>query len=123
MMQAALGGDGEELGPAFLGLVIGVVTAFRTQAQALGLELDDAETRELHDAYRQFLALLARTGDELWLRRARAFAMHALAQAQRFREAYGRGRYTLWTGDAGLAVYLWHCLDGRADLPALDTLQ
>ena len=34
-----------------------------------------------------------------------------------------QGRYTLWTGDAGLAVYLWHCLDGTAGLPALDVLQ
>ena len=67
-----------------------------------------------------FLKLHQRTGDALWLDRARAFAMHAIEQQQRVREAHGCGRYTLWTGDAGLAVYLWHCLDGRADLPALD---
>ena len=36
---------------------------------------------------------------------------------------FGQGRYTLWTGDAGLAIYLWHCLDGGASLPALDTLE
>jgi hypothetical protein len=69
-----------------------------------------------------FLKLHQRTGDALWLERARAFAMHAIEQQQRMRQAHGRGRYTLWTGDAGLAVYLWHCLDGRADLPALDVV-
>jgi Lanthionine synthetase C-like protein len=69
-----------------------------------------------------FLKLYQRTGDALWLERARAFAMHATLQQQRTRQEHGRGRYTLWTGDAGLAVYLWHCLDGRADLPALDVV-
>jgi hypothetical protein len=70
-----------------------------------------------------FLALFRRTGDDSWLKRARSFAMHALAQSERMRQHYGQGRYTLWTGDPGLAVYLWHCLDGTAGLPALDVLQ
>jgi hypothetical protein len=70
-----------------------------------------------------FLALFRRTGDETWLERARSFAMHALAQSERMRQHYGQGRDTLWTGDPGLAVYLWHCLDGTAGLPALDILQ
>jgi hypothetical protein len=64
-----------------------------------------------------FLALLARTGDELWLGRARAFAMHAAAQVARERTAYGRGRYTLWTGDPGTALYLADCLAGVGTLP------
>ncbi len=64
-----------------------------------------------------FLALHARTGDELWLGRARAFGMHALAQVERQRSALGRGRYTLWTGDVGTALYLADCLDGRGRLP------
>ena len=70
-----------------------------------------------------FLALFRRTGDDAWLQRARSFAMHALMQSERMRQHYGQGRHTLWTGDAGLAVYLWHCLDGTAGLPALDVLQ
>ena len=49
--------------------------------------------------------------------RARAFAMHALAQVERTRMEYGRGRYTLWTGDAGAALYLADCLDGTPRLP------
>lgn len=70
-----------------------------------------------------FLKLYERTGDPLWLQRARAFAAHAIVQYQRARRHYGQGRYTLWTGDAGLAVYLWHCLRATAALPALDSLQ
>jgi hypothetical protein len=64
-----------------------------------------------------FLALFERTGDELWLERARAFAMHALAQVARARAELGRGRYTLWTGDAGTALYLADCLAGGGTLP------
>jgi hypothetical protein len=64
-----------------------------------------------------FLALFERTGDELWLERARAFAMHAAAQVDRARAEYGRGRYTLWTGDPGTALYLADCLDGAGELP------
>jgi Lanthionine synthetase C-like protein len=67
-----------------------------------------------------FLKLYQRTGDPLWLDRARSFAVHAIAQRDRQRQQYGQGRYTLWTGDAGLAAYLWHCLRGTAGLPALD---
>jgi lantibiotic modifying enzyme len=70
-----------------------------------------------------FLKLYARTGNSLWLERARAFAMHALAQQGRMQQQHGQGRYTLWTGDAGLAVYLWHCIRGVAALPALDVMQ
>ena len=69
-----------------------------------------------------FLKLYRRTGDATWLERARAFAMHAIEQQEQARQRFGRGRSTLWTGDAGLAVYLWHCLEGQADLPALDVV-
>ena len=64
-----------------------------------------------------FLALLERTGDERWLARARAFAMHAAGQVERARTEHGRGRYSLWTGDLGAAVYLADCIDGRGELP------
>jgi hypothetical protein len=59
-----------------------------------------------------FLALFGRTGDEVWLTRARAFAMHAAEQVGRERERHGRGRHTLWTGDLGTAVFLARCLGG-----------
>ena len=64
-----------------------------------------------------FLALLARTGDERWLTRARAFALHAAAQVERSRSEHGRGRHTLWTGDLGTALYLADCVDGAGTLP------
>jgi hypothetical protein len=64
-----------------------------------------------------FLALLERTGDEQWLARARAFAMHAAGQVERARAEHGRGRYSLWSGDLGTAVYLADCIDGRGELP------
>lgn len=69
-----------------------------------------------------FLTLHQRTGDPMWLERARSFAMHATLQRERMRQEHGSGRYTLWTGDPGLAVYLWHCITGQGGLPALEVL-
>jgi lantibiotic modifying enzyme len=64
-----------------------------------------------------FLALFERTGDELWLERARAFAMHAISQVARAHEKDGRGHYSLWTGDPGTALYIADCLAGGGALP------
>ena len=64
-----------------------------------------------------FLSLHERTGDELWLERARSFAMHSAAQVAAARREYGRGRYSLWTGDAGTALYLADCVAGGGTLP------
>jgi hypothetical protein len=58
----------------------------------------------------------------MWLERARAFAMHAIAQSEREAAKLGRRRYSLWTGDVGFAVYLWQCLQGGADFPTMDVL-
>jgi hypothetical protein len=63
-----------------------------------------------------FLALHARTGDERWLDRARAFATHALEQVGR-----ADPRYSLWTGDIGVALYLSDCLGGWKGMPILDS--
>lgn len=68
-----------------------------------------------------FLYLYQRCGDPIWLDRARKFAIHAIEQCQTDRQHYGQGRYTLWTGDAGLAIYLHHCLFPEiAAIPGLD---
>jgi hypothetical protein len=64
-----------------------------------------------------FLALLAHTGDERWLARARAFAAHAAGQVERSRSEHGRGRHTLWTGDLGTALYLADCIEGAGAPP------
>ncbi len=66
-----------------------------------------------------FLALHRRTGDELWLDRARRFAMHALAQVEATRARFGHGRNSLWTGDLGVALYAMQCVDGRDGVPSL----
>ena len=67
-----------------------------------------------------FLVLHERTQDPLWLQRARAFAMHAIAQAQADATQCGQLRYSLWTGDLGLAIFLWDCIRARARYPTLD---
>jgi hypothetical protein len=66
------------------------------------------------------LKAFARTGDERWLRRARQFAVHALGQAERLRAANGRGRYSLWTGDVGTALFAAACLDVDTRYPIVD---
>ena len=67
-----------------------------------------------------FLKLHRRTGDALWLDRAQAFAMTAVAQFREARDAFGQGRYSLWTGDVGLAIYLWDCLSAEPRFPTID---
>ena len=66
------------------------------------------------------LKTFARTGDERWLEGARRFAVHALAQAERLRTANGSGRYSLWTGDVGTALFAAACLDADARYPIID---
>ncbi len=61
-----------------------------------------------------FLKLNRRTRDRKWLERARRFAMHAIEQRTGERE--------LWTGDAGLAVYLRACIEVDDRWPLLDAV-
>ena len=68
-----------------------------------------------------FLKLHARTGDDLWLERARRFAMHSIDQCERAVAKYGQRKYSLWTGDLGLAIFLWDCVRTAAKFPTLDT--
>jgi hypothetical protein len=65
-----------------------------------------------------FLKVFERTGDELWLERARRFAAHALGQIER----RGTGRYSLFTGDVGVALYVADCIAGRSAFPVIDSL-
>jgi hypothetical protein len=67
-----------------------------------------------------FLKLYLRTGDERWLGRARAFAMHGIEQTERAAVRYGQLRYSLWTGDPGFSIYLWDCIRGSGEFPTLD---
>jgi lantibiotic modifying enzyme len=68
------------------------------------------------------LKAFARTGDERWLERARRFAVHALAQAERISAEKGRRRYSLFTGDAGTALFAAACLDVDARFPIIDVM-
>jgi Lanthionine synthetase C-like protein len=61
------------------------------------------------------LKAFERTGDERWLDRARRFAVHALRRVES-----GEGRYALWTGDVGVALFAADCLDARASYPIMD---
>jgi hypothetical protein len=67
-----------------------------------------------------FLKLYRRTKDPVWLDRARKFAMTAIIQYRGTQIAVGRGRYSLWTGDIGLAVYLWDCITEEPRFPMID---
>jgi hypothetical protein len=62
------------------------------------------------------LKTFARTGDVRWLERARRFAVHALEQS-----AAGPGRFSLWTGDPGVALFAADCLDVRTAYPVVET--
>jgi hypothetical protein len=69
-----------------------------------------------------FLKLFERTGDGKWLTRARSFAMHAILQSEAEAAGLGRRRHSLWTGDIGLACFLWECIRGSARFPTMDVL-
>ncbi len=67
-----------------------------------------------------FLKLHAMTGEAKWLDRARAFASHALQQSDALASQYGCRVPSLWSGDAGLAIYLQACITADPALPTLD---
>lgn len=66
------------------------------------------------------LKLWRRSGEPVWLDRARALAMHGYGQVERHRADYGQGRHSLWTGDLGLACLLLNCVSGSDAFPTLD---
>jgi hypothetical protein len=66
-----------------------------------------------------FLSLHGLTGDPLWLDRARRFAMHALSQVEVERSRTGRGRYTLFTGDVGAALFAQACVELDPRFPTI----
>jgi hypothetical protein len=66
------------------------------------------------------LKLYRRSGDSVWLDRARSFAMAAITQIREARAEIGRGRYSLWTGDIGAAIYVLDCLTEKPRFPTID---
>ncbi len=67
------------------------------------------------------LKLYQRTQDQIWLDRARVFAMEAIEQYQHSTALFHQGRYNLWNGDGGLAIYLNECVKASARFPTIDT--
>ena len=68
-----------------------------------------------------FLKLFQRTNDEIWLHRAREFAMEGIEQYRQAKERFHQGRYSLWTGDVGLALFINECCKETAQFPTIDT--
>ncbi len=66
------------------------------------------------------LALWTRTDGELWFERARSFAMDAVADIRRRRQQNGTGRYTLFTGDLGVALLLRALLVADPTFPFIE---
>lgn len=100
-------------------LLAGAELAWRTGPS--GLEKGPAICHGTAGNGYAFLKAFERTGDERWLERARRFAVHALDQVRRLRTERGRGRYSLWTGDLGVALYAADCVDARSRYPIVDT--
>ncbi len=55
-----------------------------------------------------------------WLAAARGFGSWALQQAHQSQAEHGQWRYSLWTGDAGLACFLVDCLQKQASWPGTE---
>ena len=69
-----------------------------------------------------FLKLFERTNDLHWLQKAQSFAMFAIDQYQQEKQEFGQERFSLWTGDLGLAIFLRDVLFHKASMPGLDIL-
>ena len=67
-----------------------------------------------------FLRAYELTGDGEWLERAHRFAVHALEQVDRARDEHGQGRFTLFTGDIGAALFARSCLEVDPRFPTMD---
>ncbi len=65
------------------------------------------------------LKMFERSSDEKWLERARGLAMFAVEQYQSELKKFGQARFSLWTGDLGLAIFLRDVLNERGSLPGL----
>ena len=71
------------------------------------------------------LELHRRTGQFVWHSYAQRFAQFALSQSEQHKAEHGDWRYSLWTGDAGLACCLLACLKPNENknqgfMPGLD---
>ena len=65
------------------------------------------------------LKMFERLSEEVWLERARGLAMFAIEQYRSTLEKIGQARFSLWTGDLGLAVFLRDVLKQHGTLPGV----
>jgi hypothetical protein len=42
---------------------------------------------------------------------------HSMDQCEMAAQRFGQYRYSLWTGDIGLAIFLWGCINGDDRIP------
>ena len=110
------------------GIVIGAADYLDEELLLAGAELvwragphgDEKGANICHGTAGNGYALLKtfeRTGDELWLERARRFAMHALEQVERM-----PSRHSLFTGGTGVALYAADCIEARGRYPIMDSV-
>lgn len=66
------------------------------------------------------LKLYERTKDPTWLQRSQIFAMQAVDQFNSELQSAGQMRFSLWTGDLGLAIFLKNILQEKSNMPGLD---
>jgi hypothetical protein len=67
-----------------------------------------------------FLKLFAATKDEKWLDRAKAFSACAIRQSKQRTLDIGNHRYSLWTGDHGIALFADACINHAFSIPGLE---
>jgi hypothetical protein len=69
-----------------------------------------------------FLKLYRRTGDAVWLERARAFAMTAIAQYREARDHYVARSLFVMDGRHRPRRVSWDCLTTEPHFPTIDVL-
>ncbi len=67
-----------------------------------------------------FLKLFEKTGDSLWLSRARDFANFSYQQREEMIAGGKPQQLSLWDGDMGLAMFMADCLEEKTAFPTLD---
>ncbi len=67
-----------------------------------------------------FLKLFEATKNEMWLDRAKTFAACAVKQSEQRTLDYGDRRYSLWTGDHGVAFFTDACVSHSFSIPGLE---
>ena len=68
------------------------------------------------------LRLARRTNKKRWKKRARRFAMHAIAQVAQWRRTFGMPAFSLWTGELGVALFVDAVLRNDPAVLTLDVL-